>query len=49
MGLPALKTAARNAGVTGDDGWDQVLMRVLNKHATDAGGEVGAHCINAVC
>lgn len=45
MGLPALKTAARNAGVSGDDGCDQVLMRVLSKHATDAGGEVGGHGI----
>lgn len=45
MGLPALKQAARNAGVTGDDSCDQVLVRVLNKHATDAGGEVGGRCL----
>eukprot|EP00904_Undaria_pinnatifida_P010728 jgi/Undpi1/6786/HiC_scaffold_21.g09263.m1 len=39
IGLPALKIASRNAGVSGDDACDEVLMRVLNKHSSDAGGE----------
>lgn len=45
MGLPALKLAARNAGVSSDDACDQVLMRVLHKRATAAGGEVGGRCL----